>query len=106
MNVSIAADLGAEARRREPRVPVAAQVGMRELGQEAVGARLINLSSRGFMAETSAFISPGVRVWLALPGVPRVNALIVWARNGRVGGEFAQTIDPLQVFHAVGSSAG
>ncbi len=105
MNVSIAADLGAEPRRREPRVPIEADVGMRELGHEAVGARLINLSSRGFMAETAALISPGARVWLTLPGLARMNALVVWARDGRIGGEFAQAVDPLAVFHAVGAGA-
>jgi hypothetical protein len=104
MNVSIAADQGADAR-REARAPIEADVGLRELGHEAVGARLINLSSRGFMAETAALVSPGARVWLTLPGMPRVNALVVWARNGRVGGEFAQPIDPLRVFHAVGKGA-
>jgi hypothetical protein len=89
IDVSIAADLGTEHRRREPRVPIEAEVGLRELGHEAVDAKLINLSSRGFMAETIALISPGARVWLTLPGLPRTNALVVWARNGRVGGEFA-----------------
>jgi hypothetical protein len=103
IDVSIAADLGTEHRRREPRVPIEAEVGLRELGHEAVDAKLINLSSRGFMAETIALISPGARVWLTLPGLPRTNALVVWARNGRVGGEFAAPIDPLAVFHAVGA---
>jgi hypothetical protein len=78
MNVSISADTGAESR-REPRLPVEAEVGMRELGQAAVDAKLVNLSSRGFMAETTALISPGARVWLTLPGPTRVNALVVWA---------------------------
>ncbi len=106
INVSIAADLGAEPRRREPRLSVLAEVGMRELGREAVAATLVNLSSRGFMAETPALISPGARVWLTLPGLPRVNALILWARDGRIGGEFATAIDPLAVFQAVGTGAG
>ncbi len=105
MNISISADHGAEPRRRETRVPISTEVGMRELGHEAVGARLINLSSRGFMAETGALISPGSRVWLTLPGTSRINALVIWARDGRVGGEFAETIDPLKVFHFAGKSA-
>ena len=104
MNVSISADTGAESR-REPRLPVEAEVGMRELGQAAVDAKLVNLSSRGFMAETTALISPGARVWLTLPGPTRVNALVVWARNGRIGGEFAEVVDPLQVLQAVGKAA-
>jgi hypothetical protein len=105
MNVSIAPDLVGEPRRREQRVEISAAVPLRELGQGAAQARLVNLSSRGFMAETEALISPGARVWLTLPGQSRVNALIIWARDGRVGGEFAEAIDPLSVFHAAGSAA-
>jgi hypothetical protein len=104
MNVSIAAHTGGEPRRREPRLPIEAELPLRELGQSAVAAKLINLSSRGFMAETAALIKPGSRVWLTLPGAARVNALVVWARDGRVGGEFAEPVDPLAVFHAVGTS--
>ena len=105
MNVSIAADLGVDPRRREPRVPITVDVPLRELGQNAVAARLLNLSSRGFMAQTEALIRPGSRVWLTLPGAARVNALVVWARDGRVGGEFAAPVDPLAVFQAVGKAA-
>jgi hypothetical protein len=105
MNVRISANPEGEPRRREERLAVEADVAMRQLGHEAVDARLINLSSRGFMAETTALITPGARVWLTLPGLPRTNALVVWARNGRVGGEFAAPIDPLAVFHAVGAGA-
>jgi hypothetical protein len=104
INVSIAADLGPETRRREPRVSISAAIPLRELGQGAAQARLVNLSSRGFMAETEALISPGARVWLTLPGQSRVNALVVWARDGRVGGEFAEAIDPLAIFQAAGQA--
>jgi hypothetical protein len=49
-------------------------------------------------------IVKGSRVWLTLPGAGRVNALVIWARNGRIGGEFAETIDPLAVIHAAGEA--
>ncbi len=104
MKVSIAADPGTEPR-REARVDVVAAIPLRELGQGAAQARLVNLSSNGFMAETEALISPGARVWLTLPGQLRANALVIWARDGRIGGEFAEPIDPLRVFHAVGTAA-
>ena len=91
-------------RRRTLRLAIEAGVGLRELGQTAVPAQLLNLSSLGFMAETRADIPAGSRVWLTLPGVGRVNALVVWARSGRIGGEFADPLDPLQVFQAVGEN--
>lgn len=103
-NVSISPACGHDAR-REARVPVLAPIPFRELGQGAAQAKLINLSSRGFMAETETLISPGTRVWLTLPGRPRVNALVIWSRDGRVGGEFAEAIDPLGVFQALGEAA-
>ena len=102
INAKIAADPQEDIRRREPRVEVVAAVPLRELGHPAVDARLVNISSLGFMAETDALIEPGSRVWLTLPGLTRANARVVWARNGRIGGEFADPIDPLEVFQAVG----
>ena len=94
-----------ELRRKEQRIEIEAEVPLRELGRGAVDARLINLSSHGFMAETEALLEPGSRVWLTLPGVARANALVVWAKNGRIGGEFAAPIDPLKVFQELGKQA-
>lgn len=102
INAKISAAETDEPRRREPRLAIDADVPLRELGQEAVDARLINLSSNGFMAETDALIETGSRVWLKLPGMARANALVVWAGNGRIGGEFADPIDPLEVLNAMG----
>lgn len=102
MHARIAPDLDSEHRRREPRLEVCAEVPLRELGASAADARLLNISSHGFMAETREPISAGARVWLTLPGSTRVNALIVWADGDRIGGEFAEAIDPLQVFQALG----
>ena len=90
--------------RRAPRVAISAEIPLRQLGATAVDARLINLSSLGFMAETDAAIQPRTRVWLTLPGIARVNALVIWAKDGRIGGEFAAPIDPLRVFQALGES--
>jgi len=105
INAKISVSGEAEARRREPRLAVEAEVPLRELGREAAEARLINLSSRGFMAETEALIEPGSRVWLKLPGMARANALVVWTNSGRIGGEFNDPIDPLKVLQALGKKA-
>lgn len=102
IHATISPDTSTDTRRREPRVEVTTPVTMRELGSEAVDARLLNISAHGFMAETEADIAAGARVWLALPGLPRVNALVKWTRGGRLGGEFAEPINVLDVFHAVG----
>ncbi len=104
IHAQITIDTNIDPRRREPRAPVDADIPLRQLGQTAVDARLINISSRGFMAETKELIGAGSRIWLTLPGPGRVNALVIWARNGRIGGEFAQPIDPLSVFQALGEA--
>lgn len=106
INAKISAAGVVELRRREARLEIEVEVPMRELGRESVEARLINLSSRGFMAETEALIEIGSRVWLKLPGIPRANALVVWTKSGRIGGEFADPIDPLKVLHAIGKQGG
>lgn len=104
IHAKIAMQAEDEPRRREPRTEVSAEVPLRQLGQAAVEGRLINISSRGFMAETQALIEPGSRVWLTLPGAGRINGLVLWAKDGRVGGELAEPIDPLAVMQAVGES--
>lgn len=101
MQARIAIDTDAESR-REPRREVAADLSLRPLGAFPIEARLLNISSHGFMAETPADLRPGARIWVTLPGQARVNARLVWARDGRIGGEFAEAIDPLAVIHAAG----
>lgn len=104
IHARIALETEIEPRRREPRIDVSAEIPLRQHGQTAVDARLVNLSSHGFMAETYALISPGSRIWLTLPGAGRVNALVLWSKSGRIGGEFAEAIDPLFVFETLGQT--
>lgn len=94
-----------EPRRSEPREEVCAEVALRPFGASGAPARLVNISSRGFMARSNALIDPGTRVWLTLPGLPRVSAMVIWAKGGRLGGEFAQAVDVLKVLTASGKSA-
>lgn len=94
-----------DTRRREPRAGLAADVALRAFGATAVDARLLNISSHGFMAETDAEIEADTRVWVTLPGGTRANALVIWARGARLGGEFLAPIDPLAVITAAGRAA-
>lgn len=94
-----------EHRRSETRLSVTAEVGLRPFGAAGAEARLLNLSSRGFMAETVADIPKGSRVWLTLPDGSRVSALVIWTKGGRLGGQFTSPIDPLVIFQALGRMA-
>ena len=88
----IAEDPDSGDRRRMPRVPVDLEVQMRELGATGVEARVINISERGFMAETEAHFEVGSRVWLLLPGRERASAVVKWTAGDRLGAEFAEEI--------------
>jgi len=102
INAKIALEAEVDQRRCEARAGLSAEVALRQLGRNAVEGRLINISSRGFMAETEDPIEPGSRVWLTLPGAGRINGLVLWMKNGRVGGELAEPVDPLAVIQAAG----
>jgi len=81
-------------RRRLPRFPVDIEAKMRELGASGVEAKVLNISERGFMAESEARFEVGSRVWLMLPGRERANAVIKWTAGDKIGAEFA---DPISV---------
>ena len=100
LHVRIVPEAEIETRRREPRSELAAKAPLRPLGATSVEARLVNISAHGFMAETEALIAPGSRIWLTLPAAGRVNALVVWAKSGRIGGEFAEAIEVASVMEA------
>lgn len=102
INAKIAFDPQTELRRGEQRIELEADVSFHVLGDSWQDARLVNISSRGFMAEAGVGVTPGTRVWLLLPGAGRVNAQVIWVRGTRLGGSFIEPIDPLRVLQAVG----
>lgn len=79
-------------RRQFLRLPVDIDAKMRELGASGVDARVLNISARGFMAETEGRFEVGSRVWLMLPGRDRANAVIRWTAGDKIGAEFAEPI--------------
>jgi hypothetical protein len=79
-------------RRRFSRVPVEIEARMRELGANGIDARVLNISERGFMAQTEGRFEVGSRVWLMLPGRERANAVVKWTAGDKIGAEFAEPI--------------
>ena len=86
-------------RRRTSRHSVEVEAKVRELGTSGVEARVINLSSTGFMAEASGDFEVGARVWLILPGRERANAVVKWVAAGKIGAEFSEPF-PVEEFRA------
>jgi PilZ domain len=79
-------------RRQGPRYPVDVEGKVRELGSEGSEARILNISEKGFMAESSGEYEVGSRVWLMLPGRDRASAIVRWTAGHRLGAEFAEPI--------------
>ena len=79
-------------RRRSQRLPIEFEAKMRELGADGVEARVLNISERGFMAQSEGRFEVGSRVWLILPGRERANALVKWTAGDKLGAEFAAPI--------------
>ena len=102
VQAKIVPDTGTSERRREARIEAGTDVGLRKFGDDAVDARLVNISSRGFMAECSEPIEKGARVWLTLDGIRPLYARVTWSVDGRLGGEFTRPIDPLAVLQTIG----
>jgi hypothetical protein len=79
-------------RRRFSRLPVEIEAKMRELGTNGFDARVLNISERGFMAQSEAHFEVGSRIWLMLPGRERANAMVKWTAGDKIGAEFAEPI--------------
>jgi len=79
-------------RRRAERLPIEIDATVRELGANGIEARLLNISERGFMAQSDGSFEVGARVWLMLPGRGRANAVVKWIAGDKLGAEFAEPI--------------
>jgi hypothetical protein len=79
-------------RRRSHRQPIEIEATVRELGANGIEARILNISERGFMAQSDGSFEVGARVWLMLPGKGRANALVKWTAGDKLGAEFAEPI--------------
>lgn len=75
-------------RRRTQRTPVTIEAKMRELGANGVEAKILNISEKGFMAQSEGRFDVGSRIWLIMPGRERANAVVKWTAGDKIGAEF------------------
>lgn len=54
---------------------------------------VVNISPLGLMARTTQEFAPGTRLRVALPALGTVVAEVRWTLGGRIGCQFAQSID-------------
>jgi hypothetical protein len=81
-----------EERRGSTRFTVELDARVRELGDEGADAKVLNISEKGFMAETQTEFEVGSRIWLILPGRDRANAVVRWIAGNKIGAEFAEPL--------------
>jgi hypothetical protein len=58
---------------------------------------VVDLSEGGCGIEASAWLEPGARVWLKLPGLQSWAARVAWCDGGRAGLAFDQPLHPAVV---------
>lgn len=79
--------------RRGQRSPVTvAMATVREFGQEAREAELIDLSSYGCRVAVKGDQIEGAKIWLRFEGGWPIEATLVWAKDEMAGCRFAEPI--------------
>ena len=77
---------------------------LREPGATIDDAEVKDLSTDGFMAETTLAVEMGATIWLKLPGLEPQNSRVVWAADGKIGCQFSTPLHPLTLEMLVKSS--
>jgi hypothetical protein len=68
-------------------------VMMRRPNGQGMDARVVNISTHGFMARADGTFQQGEHVVIDLPAVGERLAKVAWALGGRVGGQFIVPIE-------------
>lgn len=87
--------------RRAHRRAVGFRAGMRPAGLPQFEVDLVDLSTAGFRAETRFILSPGARVWLTLPTLEALEAVVAWRDKLRYGCAFSKPLHPAVFDHII-----
>lgn len=85
-------NFGAGDHRSAERIAVAMDAGLRKSGGSTVATSLLDLSTHGFRAETHLNLDPGDTIWVRLPGLESMPAIVKWARGSRIGAAFERPL--------------
>jgi hypothetical protein len=75
------------------RIKVSIPGYLRPVGGKRLVTTTRNISLSGFSAIAMTRLVPGARCWLSLPGMPPLEAEVVWWEGGVVGCAFSQIFD-------------
>ncbi len=85
--------------RRSLRTAVKMRAHLRDRGQTRFEIDVVDLSQAGFRAETSFTLWPGTVVWLTLPGLAALEAVVAWRDKLSYGCAFAKPLHPAVFEH-------
>lgn len=74
---------------------------LRDRGQTKFEIEVTDLSQSGFRAETSFTLWPGTVVWLTLPGMAALEAVVAWRDKYKYGCAFAKPLHSAVFDHIV-----
>jgi hypothetical protein len=74
--------------RRALRLDVAFNAGLREPGSTRFQISVVDLSVTGFRCETSFTLREGATVWLTIPGLSGIEAVVAWKDHFHYGCSF------------------
>ena len=100
-----ATDLTDADRRDSPRQAVRMRAHLRDRDQTRFDLEMSDLSAGGFQAATSFALQPGTAVWLTLPGLAPIEAVVSWRDRFHYGCAFTTPLHPAVHDHLVGLSA-
>jgi hypothetical protein len=90
--------------RRSLRRAVKMRAHLRDRGQTRFEIEVTDLSRLGFRAETSFTLWPGTIVWLTLPGLAGLEAVVAWRDKFKYGCAFAKPLHPAVFEHIIALS--
>jgi hypothetical protein len=76
------------------RLDVRMRASLRESGCTKFNVDVLDMSVSGFRFETAYSIAPSSRVWLTIPGLTALEAIVAWQDRYRYGCYF---VDPLHI---------
>ena len=93
-----------ESERLAARHNVLIAVKLRRPGESWFSSRVSDLSLSGFRLQSFVKLSPGMDVWIMLPGFEGRKAKVLWSRQHEAGCAFEQPLHPAIFDHILRTS--
>ena len=82
--------------RRSPRTAVALKVDVEKAGLGRTLCKVVDVSMHGARLQTYSAMRRGAAIWLTLPHVGPIAAVVMWADDFPAGWQFRKALTPAQ----------